>query len=84
MSVNLDRLRKARDDWGDGYVRNHSVEAVLKSVDLLLDAPRRWVCRLGQDRAFGDPERRCVFDSYGVHDGCGWVVLVPVEGEGKL
>jgi hypothetical protein len=72
MSVNLDRLRRAigtRHGDEDEDIIDAAAEAVL-------DAPRVWWCEVIRDTET-DPSE-C--DSCDPALGCGWVVLVPVEG----
>jgi hypothetical protein len=88
VTVNLDRLRKQMDSWKTDRVRLAAWDA----ANAVLDAPLVWWCGLehhacpdgshsyavdGQDVA----RRRC--ERHHPGEGCGWVVLVPVEGEGN-
>jgi hypothetical protein len=68
MSVNLDRLREVTEAY---------VAAVTENSAVLLESPRVWWCE-GENQISDETCGR-----WHANLACGWVVLVPVEGEGK-
>jgi hypothetical protein len=77
MSVNLDRLREAMSELD--ICRCEECDEAAKALDAILDAPRVWWCEVIRDTET-DPSE-CDYCDPAL--GCGWVVLVPVEGEGN-
>jgi hypothetical protein len=77
MNVNLDRLRK------DVGTEEHRAAAA-RALNVLLDAPLVFFC-YGQRivRPNGLPAEFDHWCDECTNPRCGWVVLVPVEGEGK-
>ena len=77
MSVDLDRLREAREYAGANTAER---EYLAKTADAVLDAPTVWWCEAYRGGA-GHMDEPCVAGSK--HDypmPCRWVALVPVKG----
>lgn len=85
MTVDLDQLREAMNDWDmDQAVSVHPVFAAGVAV---LDAPTVWWCaeavtttREGYPMNAQDQPAWCLAHS---HEGCGWVALVSVGENGE-
>ena len=71
MSVDLERLRAAMDEWSDG-----SFDDQRAAADALLDSPTRWWCEAMDWLA---PEPDCDGEqTVEAHANCSFVALVPV------
>jgi hypothetical protein len=78
MSVDLNRLELAiqrRHGEGDQDTIDGAVWAVL-------DAPRVWWC-VGERHVFDEAQDDGPCARWHMNLACGWVVLVPVDGEGR-
>jgi hypothetical protein len=87
MSVNLDRLREALGNEPEvtpsaihlGHLAGEEDHRlVLDTARTVLDAPRVWWCAAFKTGT----QNRKESCPHGLTLGCGWVVLVPVEGGG--
>jgi hypothetical protein len=81
MSVNLDRLRESMREFDDGLDPYLVFDASVDTARAVLDAPRVWWCD-GRGETLRLQPSWCNPRTRDAHHTCGWVVLVPVEGEG--